>query len=1690
MTSNKTIKHYPLSSPQRDIWFDQILHLDVPLYNIGGYVRIDGSINPTLFDRAINQVIAENDALRIIIHEGESLPTQTFAENIRVKLDFHDFSEQENAHKLALKWMSEEFVKPFQLYDGLLFQFALCKASANCYYWLKKYHHLIADGWSMSLIVQRVAAAYNFLTTFNPSEQTNYAYPDFIQNDQAYLFSAKLVKAKDYWQAKYREVPEPLLVRHYAAQFQGKTIPSQRSILRLQRPFYNQLIDFAKENNVSTFHVILGTLYSYFVRTCDREDLVIGLPTLNRSSAAFKQTVGLFVGVSPAKFHFGLDLNFIELIQAIKGELQQNYRYQRFPISELNRQLGLQPENRQPLFDLTLSYMDQNYDANFEGSPVEFTLLPHDFEQNALAIFVDEFHKQGDIQVDFDYNLGFFETDEIEHLKARFEFILGEILRHPSVPVRELQIMPDVELKKILVDWNDTETDYPHDKTIVDLFEEQVAKTPDAIAVVFENQQLTYRGLNSKANQLARYLQTLGVKPEILVGICVERSIEMVIGLLGILKAGGAYLPLDPAYPTERLGFMLEDAQVPVLLTQSNLTEKLSETKMQVVCLDVEAETLSQYSEENFKSEEIPENLAYVIYTSGSTGQPKGACIYHRGLTNLVNWFVTDFNLTATDSVLVISPFAFDLTQKNFFAPLIVGGQLHLLPASIRYDPSQITQIVASQQITWLNCTPSAFYPLIEPVEKSTFQKLSSLRYIFLGGEPIFLNRFLPWLQSSVCKAKVVNTYGPTECTDVCAAYRLYKPESFLERSIPIGQPIFNAKLFILDKHLQLLPIGVRGELHIGGEGIGSGYINNAQMTQDKFIPDPFSDKPQSSLYKTGDLARYLPDGNIEYLGRIDNQVKIRGFRIELGEIEAVLSTHPTVRESVVIAHEVSEGDKHLVAYCVAQTDQVIENQTLRAFLKERLPDYMVPAFWVEIEAMPLTPSGKIDRRALPIPTLTREALEKAYVAPLTALEYLLAELWQEILGVEQIGIEDNFFELGGTSISGMVFINRLQEKLQSHLYPIALFEAPNIADFITYLKKHYTEAVSKLCHTEAGLEPIQSAPHPPIDSSKVSKLRQLIAESPFFSTRFLHIKRETERLPPAIFILSPPRSGSTLLRVMLAGHPDLFVPPELELLSFENLQQRKAIFSEPYQFALEGTIRAMMALKGCTMERATKLMAEYENQNLTTPQFYHLIQTWCGEKTLIDKTPSYALALNTLKRAESYFENARYIHLLRHPYGMIHSFEEAKFDQLWFRFAHHFSARELGELTWLISQQNIRDFLQEIPTERQHRLTFEELVREPRTVLESLCHFLGLAFHPDMLQPYQDKQQRMTDSLYQESKMVGDPKFHTHKQIEPQTAERWRNTYTADFLGEVTWEMAESLGYSKISLAESHQAPSILSSPLVTLQPGDKNRLPFFCIHPIGGNVFWYMDLARHLGAEQPFYGLQSAGLYGEREPLTRIEDMARLYIEALQTIQPQGPYQLGGWSLGGVVAFEMAQQLRQQGHQIKLLALIDSYVPTASNFPFDLDETQLMTLFTRDLSGIFGNPLTLAERQQRESNSYQQLNFTLEQAKKLNDLPAPRKQQHHLWQVFKANRLAMTRYQPQNYPGQLIWFGASDSRIKVSKAVSEWQELVTSGIIKIYTFPGDHYSLLQEQTVKCLAEKLGTYLGSGAESSDEIFK
>jgi amino acid adenylation domain-containing protein len=595
---------------------------------------------------------------------------------------------------------------------------------------------------------------------------------------------------------------------------------------------------------------------------------------------------------------------------------------------------------------------------------------------------------------------------------------------------------------------------------------------------------------------------------------------------------------------------------------------------------------------------------------------------------------------------------------------------------------------------------------------------------------------------------------------------------------------------------MQPVPVGAPGEMYVGGDGVARGYINRSELTAMRFVPDPFGKQAGARLYKSGDMARRLSNGDIEYLGRLDQQVKIRGFRIELGEIEAMLAQYPAIHDLAVVAREDLQGNKSLIAYLVINPQASAPSvDALRSFLSEKLPEYMIPASFVTLDRLPLTAHGKLDVKALPNAGQIRPDLDRNYIAPRDGMESHLARMWQEILGIDTIGINDDFFSLGGDSIKGAVFINKLQETLKEIIHVVIIFQAPTIAQLAIYLNQNYPEAVEKIWGVEPTSEATDSTPSERIDAAKVELIRQIIRPLP---PRRLTSPQNRTRNPSAVFILSPPRSGSTLFRVMLAGHPQLFAPPELELLSFNTLQERKVAFSGPNSFWLEGTLRALMEIKNCDAIQARSLMEAFEERLLSTQEFYRQVQEWLGERRLVDKTPSYALDQSILRKAETEFEDAFYIHLLRHPLGMIRSFEEAKLDQIFFRYEHPFSRRELAELIWLVSQQNILGFLSDVPGERQHRVKFEDLVSKPREVLEEVCGFLRLDFHPDMLQPYQEKQKRMTDGLHSESRMLGDVKFHEHSGIEAEAAARWKEYYSEDFLGEITWELAQALDYSR----------------------------------------------------------------------------------------------------------------------------------------------------------------------------------------------------------------------------------------------------------------------------------------------------
>jgi amino acid adenylation domain-containing protein len=614
-------------------------------------------------------------------------------------------------------------------------------------------------------------------------------------------------------------------------------------------------------------------------------------------------------------------------------------------------------------------------------------------------------------------------------------------------------ILHHAERHQLLVEGNETERAYPKDRCLHELFEAQVERTPSAVAVVFEAQQLTYAELNARANQLAHHLRRRGVGPEVVVGICLERSLEMVVGLLGILKAGGAYLPLDPAYPKDRLAFLLADAQIAVLLTQEWLAAELASHRAQVMCLDSASEVIARQSKENPISGVGADDLAYVIYTSGSTGQPKGVLISHRNVTPLLTATQSCFHFDGQDVWTLFHSSAFDFSVWEMWGALSSGGRLVVVPGWMTRSPDSFYELLCQERVTVLNQTPSAFYQLLrveEEIGAQTGDRVGelALRLIIFGGEALEVGRLRPWFERHGDeRPQLVNMYGITETTVHVTYRRLSLADLSQERGSPIGRPLPDLQLYLLDQQLQPVPLGVPGELHVGGQGLSRGYLNRPELTAERFIPNPFSQAPGARLYKTGDLARYLSNGELVYLGRSDHQVKIRGYRIELGEIEVVLSQHPGVRDVVVAARQEGSGELHLVAYVVLEQETAPATNELRSFLKEKLPEYMVPASFVVLETLPLTPSGKLDRAALPAPEPARPNLESPFVAPRTPVDEELAEIWRGLLGIERIGIRDNFFELGGHSLLLTQLGSRIQQAFQVQVPLRILFDAPTITD-------------------------------------------------------------------------------------------------------------------------------------------------------------------------------------------------------------------------------------------------------------------------------------------------------------------------------------------------------------------------------------------------------------------------------------------------------------------------------------------------------------------------------------------------------------------------------------------------------------------------------------------------------------------
>ncbi|NEP10410.1 MAG: amino acid adenylation domain-containing protein [Symploca sp. SIO2C1] len=1326
----KRDRELPLSFAEQRLWFLDQLQEGSLTYNELEGVRLSGLLQVEALQKAVQEIVRRHESLRTNYQTVDGSPIRVIASERTLNLPIIDLQHLPTEEQLSQvqRLGLAEVRQPFDLVKDPLVRVTLLQLAVDDYVLLLTMHHILTDGWSMGVFYHELEVLYRAYVLGQPSPlpELSIQYADFACWQRQCLTAQTLAPQVDYWQQQLAGVPPLLKLPTDYPRPQVQTSRGGKEFFGLGVELTQQLKALSQDSGTTLFMTLFAAFSTLLYRYSDQADIVVGTPIANRNRSEMEPLIGFFINTLVLRTQLAGNQKFAEVLEQVRQVSLDAYAHQDLSFEQLVE--ALQPQrslSHTPIFQVMFALQNAPMEP-LELPGITFNWLPLASEIAKFDWFLSLEETESGLSGFWEYNRDLFEPATIHRAIGHFKILLEAIATNPQERVDELPLLTTSERHQLLVEWNDTKAEYLQNKCIHQLFEEQVERTPDAMAVVCEDEQLTYRQLNEQANQLARHLQSLGVESEVLVGIYIERSIEMIIGLLGILKAGAAYVPLDPDYPSERLAYILHNSQATVLVTTHQLATGLPSLPQHLICLDNDREFLSTYNRGNLQANVKPDNLAYVIYTSGSTGKPKGVEICHQSVVNFLCSMAVKPGLTDTDVILAVTTICFDIATLEIYLPLIVGAKTVVASRDIAADGKQLSLELERSGATVMQATPATWQMLLAV----GWQGNPQLK-IICGGEALSVQLATQLREKGSC---VWNLYGPTETTVWSTIYPVSTSEqieSSENASVLIGKAIANTQIHILDHHLQAVPIGVPGELHIGGAGLARGYLNHPQLTQAKFIPNLFSNEPGSRLYKTGDKARYLKDGNIEFIGRIDNQVKIRGFRIELGEIEAILAQHPEVQEVVVIAREDSTGEKRLVAYLVTQGE--VELTQLRSFLKTKLPDYMVPAAFVLLDTIPLTPNGKVERRALPIPDADHFSQDTSFIPPRNPVELKLSQIWLEVLNIPTLGVRDNFFDIGGHSLLAVRLMARIEQQLGIHLPLTTLFTEPTI------------------------------------------------------------------------------ESQATLL----------------------------------------------------------------------------------NSKSDVDADSSLVLIQSS------------------------------------------------GELP------------------------------------------------------------------------------------------------------------------------------------------------PLFCVHPVGGNVLCYAELARHLGKNRPFYGLQSQGLYGQEKPLTKIEDMATIYIKALQGIQPNGPYYIGGWSMGGVVAWEMAQQLQASEEEVALLALIDSYAPS-NLFELEPDEASLANSLAADLSGLFGTELPLTQLNLAQLQPEEQLQHIFTVAKRLNLLPPEigMEQMRHLFEVFKANRIAIANYQPQPYSGKVVLFCAS------STAEDRGWNSLTTEELATYEISGDHYTMMRSSHIQVLAQKLEACLERNKASRQEVGK
>ena len=1474
-----------LSYAQQRLWFLDQLEPGSPAYNLAAALRLRGPLSVEALGESLGEVVRRHEILRSYFPAQGVQPVQVCLPEFRVTRDSESLeslpaSEREAATE---RIATEEARYVFTLSRAPLFRARLLRLGAEDHCLLLTFHHIVADGWSIGVLVKEVAALYAARLKGEPSPLPPLViqYSDFSEWQFARLQGAVRERDLAYWKNRLRTGQPILELPVDRPRPATRTSTGQHVWFELPENLAEGVRTLCEREAVSPHNLMLAAFFVLLSRYSGQEDVCVGIPAANRGRRELEGLIGFFVNSLAITAEVSSGETFREFLQRMQETVLEGEAHQELPFDMLVEELKL-PRNlsHSPLFDVMFGFQrallaehssrkalpggrPSTARENFHGTPlpqreplselesaglqVQLMLPENGTAKFDLLLMMEEERER--LRGYLEYSTDLFERDTIARMAEHYQALLESAVANPAERVADLRIMTEAERRKVVLDWNECGRPYPRDCTVPELFEQWAERTPDAVAIVDPDGQLTYRELNRHANRLAYRLRRLGAGLETPVGVCLERSADLVVAILAILKAGAIYVPLDPEYPAERLSWMLEDCGARFLIASSDLAAGLPSFAGPVLSCRTE-EPLPEGSEANPSTGAGGHNLAYIIYTSGSTCTPKGSAITHRAISRLV--VNTDYiALGAGDRVAQVANASFDAITFELWGPLLNGATVVVIPRDVVLSLRGFPEELRRQRIDVLVLTTSLFNQIAIQVPGA----FEPVRELLVGGEAQDANTVRYVLRNRPPR-RFVNVYGPTETTTF-ASTSLVRDLPEASTNVPIGRPIANTQVYILDVHWQPIPIRVPGELCIGGDGLARCYWRRPDLTAEKFIPNPFGSSPGERLYRSGDRARFLPDGNIEFLGRFDEQVKIRGFRIEPGEIEAALRQHPLVRQASVQVREPRPGDKRLVAYIVAGTDRTVGAHDLRRHLQDRLPEYLIPQAFVVMDALPLNPNGKVDREALPAPEWGQTDRERPFIVPRTRLERFVAGIWREVLGVESIGVYDNFFELGGNSIQAAMVVNRLEEELVRRAPVRALFMAPTVAELAVYLHEYYAEEVAQRFPEEAAPPlPVEVGERMKsqegsrrVDADMVERLRSII---PPLAPRPASCAVRAEKNPPALFVLSPPRSGSTLLRAMLAGNPRLFSPPELDLLEFNTLGERKATFSGEFAFWLEGPIRALMEIHGWDAGAARRYMEELEQRDLPVKECYRLLQDSIGpERLLVDKTPVYPLDARTLDRAEEDFDQPYYIHLVRHPYASVYSFLEAKLEKMFFRWPHPFSLRELAELVWIVCHENILRFLAGIPAGRQLRVTYEELVSRPQPAMEAICGFLGIPYAEAMLLPYEGR--RMTDGIEAGKQMVGDYKFYLRNKIDTSAAGRWKKFHREDFLSDIGWRLARTLGY------EREEAPKEASEPVAGIAHQEIPRASREAELPLSHaqQRLWFLD---QLEPGTPVYNVPAA--------------------------------------------------------------------------------------------------------------------------------------------------------------------------------------------------------------------------------------